>query len=283
MSDLEIFSQEDSERRRKFFYAEQETGMYDETIQLVVPHYDLMHQSILDLLRYHFGIPQGVKPERVHGVILDIGAGTGAESISILREFPNIKIVALDLCSPMIDRFKANYKKAFGDNSSIDERCKFIQGDILDETILPRLSELCLDSGSHGYTAIISAFTLHHLSTEQKKRAYQITYQLLQEGGILLNGDLFKYKSVRLSQYVHDYDLKWIAQQFSNPNEKFTGAKEISKYDRDNLSAAWQNHYLVDNHLDSIEDQLGMLKAIGFREYGNPFSFWQVGILYGLK
>jgi hypothetical protein len=53
MSDLEIFSQEDSERRRKFFYAEQEAGMYNETIQLVVPQYDLMHQSMLDLLKYH--------------------------------------------------------------------------------------------------------------------------------------------------------------------------------------------------------------------------------------
>jgi ubiquinone/menaquinone biosynthesis C-methylase UbiE len=279
---MEPYSNEDLERRRKFFYAEQQAGMYDETIQLVVPQYDLMQQSMVDLLRYHFGIPQGICPESVNGVILDIGAGTGAESIRVLKEFPNIKIVALDLCSPMFEQFRLNYKEAFGD-VDVEQRCTFVQGDILDKEIIPELIEPYLNNHNSGYLAVISAFALHHLNTGQKEQAYQITFQLLQEGGIFLNGDLFKYKSARLSYYVHDFDLKWITRKFIDPGEDFSRAKNLTRFDRENLSAAWQSHYINDNCLDSIEDQLDMIKNTGFREYGNPFSFWQVGILYGLK
>jgi tRNA (cmo5U34)-methyltransferase len=280
---MELFSRKDSERLRKFFYAEQEAGMYDETIELVVPQYNLMQHSIIELLKYHFGIYEGVSSESVRGIILDIGSGTGAESIRILKEFPNVKIVALDLCNPMFEQFKVNYSKTFGNDKPVDERCTFIQGDILDEVVLTELAEHYLGSEHHGYIAIVSAFAIHHLSVEQKYRAYQIMYQLLKEGGVMLNGDLYKYRSDRLSQYAHEYDMRWISQQFKNPNEEFKKAKNFQRYDLDNLSIAWRNHYLYDNLLGSIEDQLDMIKEIGFREYGNPFSYWQVGILYGLK
>jgi tRNA (cmo5U34)-methyltransferase len=281
-----FYSDEDSERRRKFFYAEQEAGMYDQTIKMVVPQYDLMHQTMIDLLKYHFGIfdDNGLTSEDINGVILDIGSGTGAESIAVLKEFPNVQVVALDLCEPMGIKFKENYGKVFGENSSFEERCKFIQGDILDNRTIDQLRRNEFSRKFNGcYLGIISAFTLHHLDTPQKKRAYQIIYDLLQVGGIMLNGDLFKYESMRLSRYVHNYDLRWIEQQFSMSTQDLDGVEEINKVDKINLSDAWRNHYLFDNKLDSIEKQMDMLNKIGYRDIGNPFSFWQIGILHGLK
>ena len=76
-------------KKEKFFYAEYDAGMYDETIELAVPEYQLIHKSLIDFLDYYFCTIRGKTCDEVFGTVIDIGAGTGTESISILKKFPN--------------------------------------------------------------------------------------------------------------------------------------------------------------------------------------------------
>ena len=49
-------------RRQVLFYAEAEAGMYDSTIELVVPQYRVLHECLLELLGVAFrasGNPEG--------------------------------------------------------------------------------------------------------------------------------------------------------------------------------------------------------------------------------
>lgn len=292
-------------RLEKFFYAEAEAGMYDGTVELVVPQYRLMHETMIDLLKYHFRIyprrrPWRVGPEEIHGTILDIGSGSGAESIRVMKEFPNIRIVAVDLCSPMHDRFRENYKAAFSSNIALDERCTLVEGDILNDSGSPEnlLSHLPPEERDEGYIAVITAFTLHHLSTDEKPEAFRRIYDMLEPGGVMINGDLLDYCSPELKKYARDFDNHWIESQFEHPDPRFTEAQSIPEEKRRELSTLWLTHYEKDNLLDPVEGtewidpslveepslgQAKMLRDIGFRQVGCPFRYWQVGILWAKK
>src|SRR5689334_20024008 len=94
----------ESERRRAFFYALNEAGAYDATIEWVAPKYGLMHEMMLRLARESVpgGDPRLAKPI----LALDIGSGTGAEAIPLLEKMPNLNLLGLDLCGPMNDLFR---------------------------------------------------------------------------------------------------------------------------------------------------------------------------------
>lgn len=278
----------DEERMRTFFYAEYEAGTYDGTIELVVPSYRLMQESMVDLLKYHFDTARAVDPKSIRGTILDIGSGTGEESIRIMKEFPNIKIVALDLCKPMHDEFQKRIENDVElDTSSTVDRVKFLVTDLLDSEpnwesrLLKHLPKEEQKTG--GYKAVISAFTIHHLTDEQKKLAYVRMFDVLEPGGVMINGDLFDYASGSLASYAQNYDLDWIGKQFNQPSIEFEVGKKMPKEKRKILADAWLAHYRDDNKLSSIAEQIEMLRQARFVEIGNPFRFWQVGILWGRK
>jgi SAM-dependent methyltransferase len=288
MSDMQDQNQKSETR---FFYADElNSGMYDDTIELVVPQYKLMHSMMLELLRYNFRIQDGADAHAMQGTILDIGSGTGEESISILREFPNVHIVALDLCNSMHEVFRNKYEAVFP-GTKLSERVTFMTGDILSDNcrvdcLKSLLSE---DERNRGYIAVISAFTIHHLTHACKAMVYQRAYEVLADGGIFLNGDLFKYQSEDLSAFSDHFDNSWIAKQFKTPDSCFAQAINIASRKRGKLSTLWLDHYRNANLLEPIENgtagkgQVDMLRDAGFHEVGCPFRYWQVGILWAKK
>ena len=94
-------------QRKAFFFAEAAAGMYDLTIGMVVPYYAIMHDFILTLLR--------TKRLSAGDVILDVGSGTGTDSLSILTTFPKVHVVSMDLCEPIQ---RVHYRKL----SKLDNR-----------------------------------------------------------------------------------------------------------------------------------------------------------------
>ena len=76
----------DADKREAFFYAMQEAGLYDSTIEWVAPYYramhEMMHRFATDALCASNGGKKGAK------LILDIGCGTGAEAMPLLLENP---------------------------------------------------------------------------------------------------------------------------------------------------------------------------------------------------
>ncbi len=79
-------------RTARDYYAEFSTG-YAEKIRQLVPRYDEMLETILDLLQ--LALPRAV---------LDIGAGTGNVSDQVLRGFPEARVTALDASPEMLQQ-----------------------------------------------------------------------------------------------------------------------------------------------------------------------------------
>lgn len=274
------------QRRRKFFYAEQAAELYNDTIECVVPQYQLMHETMIQLLKYHYRVDSDDERERlaqIKGTVLDIGSGTGAESIRVLQEFPNINVVALDLCEPMHKEFQRNFQRAFP-NTTMEERCQLVKGDILEKqgTSDFLLKLLPDEEKVDGYIAAISSFTLHHYNLEEKTEGYRRIFEILKKGGVMINGDLFSHESPRLTTNSNNYDMRWIRSKFQNPSSVnphcFIPPKNCQS-----LSDAWIKHYEMDNQLDSMKKQMEILTQLNYSEVGNPFRFWQVGIIFAQK
>jgi ubiquinone/menaquinone biosynthesis C-methylase UbiE len=296
----EMVNPSEKDINKKFFYVNESLDEYDDTIELVVPQYQLMGEALIDLLKFHFGVYDEAGIDDVSGHILDIGAGTGTESMRVMREFPNVKMVCLDLYASMQKRFFDNFESEYGRDS---DRCtEYVVGDLLKSAGEPA-NLLRPLSGKEKYKAVITTFTIHHFSSAEKEEAYRRIYEVLEDGGILVNGDLFSYQSPELRQQAKEYDLRWIASQFKIPNPQFTrGAKRDDKT-RNRLSKKWLDHYKNDNTLDPVESkvvgtvhessekcenldakgQTEMLLNAGFSQAGCPFRYWQVGILWAQK
>jgi cyclopropane fatty-acyl-phospholipid synthase-like methyltransferase len=266
----------DIKKRQKYFYAKQASELYDDTIGLVCPYYDVVQEMMFNLLSIHFKACNGTQ------WLLDIGAGTGAESIKIMKKYSDVNVVAIDFTEEMKDVYKQNYKNWIGDD---EKRYIYLVEDFLSPKMSSDKLLSCIGSnvGSEHYSAIVTAYTIHHYELAEKREMYKKVYSLLGEGGVFMNIDLFDYKSKLMTRVAHQNEISWISGQFKNPDEKFDKAKNISEQDRGMLSKAWINHYNYDNILHPISSQVEILKEIGFSEVENPYRYYENGLIWARK
>lgn len=268
--------------QERFFFASDDAEYYDDTIQLTVPYYALIHQIMNDILNYHFGVIFGKKFKNIKGIVLDVGAGTGKESISVLNNFPNLNVLAIDLCPPMEHIFERSYRVKFG--SRAKKRYKYVIDDITtisenDEAITKYYSE----KKQSGCKAAISAYCIHHFPLKEKKDVYKKMFDFLEPGGILINMDLFNYESVSVKRQAHLADINYIKREFENPSPQFKSSRKIPLKKRRALKEKWLKHMQEDNILDSVESQVKILKDIGFIDVECVFKYWQQGVLIAKK
>lgn len=270
------------DRRKSLFYAESEAGMYDDTIELVVPNYGILHQCLKDLARCLLSAAES----RRRGVVVDVGSGTGAEALGLLEELPEIQIVAVDLCWPMHEILLGKLAA-----QGVLDRCRPIHGDFLSEGCRP--AEIRRVAGeAFGDTCaikmVVSAFALHHLELEEKKRAYSRAYETLDPGGVFLLADLFSFGWSVIGQAALDFDLQWIRRSFERP---LTAGVDVPAPagDRKRLGELWQRHYERDNRLFPLGsgaaevEEVQLLLGAGFDEVEVPYRFWQTGIVCAKK
>lgn len=275
-----------SDHGRAFFYAEAEAGVYDVSIEAVVPHYREQHDTLFQLLTNHVREHWSADTRRYAGAVLDLGSGTGAESLRVLDAFPRAHVVAVDFCAPMHAILRrAVRSKGFGD------RCTFVTGDIVGPACSPARLRRKLPEAYQaiGYDAVISAFTIHHLDHEQKAATMRRVYELLRPGGIFLNADLFSFQSRRLAQQALAFDLAWMENHFgprANTSSLPSGVQR-------RLLRQWRTHYRKYNRVEPIENppansraqkgQAQQLLDAGFATVAVPYRFWQTGILLAIK
>jgi ubiquinone/menaquinone biosynthesis C-methylase UbiE len=269
----------ETEKRRRFFYAMLEAKLYDATIEWVCPYYRLLHDTLVALVGLHIAKrPKGSAQNPYY--VLDIGCGTGAESLSLLEKFPFIEVVGVDLAGPMLEQLQEKLEK----RKVASGRFTLVEADFLTDSCLSgRLqAHLPKEVRKRGFDAIISAFTLHHFTVHQKRIAYRRAHECLARGGVMLNGDLFNYEreSPQMSTAALEFEVNWIRDHFRDAPENDV---PMSVARRKDLSAKWVAHYYDDNSYNSVTTQMNMLRAVGFREVANPFRYWQVGLLWGLK
>ena len=265
--------------KEEFFYAHDDSEFYDDTIELTVPNFHLVYKTISDILNFHFQYQYGDAYKEITGIILDVGAGTGTESISAMKELPNMHTLAIDICEPMKNLYVKNYTRAFAGKKEkrfeyIVEDFRTISGD--DE----RINFYYKSLSQKACKAAISAYCFHHFTYEEKKLAYQKVFDMLEPGGIFVNLDVFTFNSPSVKKDAHLFDIDFIKRGFDNPN--FEISKKVSREQCEILKDKWVNHLNM-HHLDSAEQDTEILKEIGFEDVECVLRYWHQGIVRAIK
>lgn len=140
-----------------------------------VADYDRVVTKYRDIV--HAGFAQSVinLSPAAGGTFLDVGTGTGWDSILIAKYRPNVKIIAVDLSDPMLERARTNAR-----NEGVAHRIKFIKGDAK-----------CLPFGDGVFDAVFSQNMLHH-QADPRKMILEIKRVVKRDGAVVIR-DLIRY------------------------------------------------------------------------------------------
>ena len=290
----------DDEKNLAFFYAEQDAAAYDDIVEHTQCLYWQLHDTIIQLLRYHFSRSHADLTSSSPCTILDIGCGTGSEGIRILEAFPSSHILGLDFSQPMLDQFRNKLRKRYG-SEGWQARCTLLCADILaEEPLSTRWLESTYQSTTLGrIAAVVTVFALHHYGPDEKLRVYKQLFDLLPPGGLFLNGDLFSYESRIMAENAQTDEELWISHQFSRLDPKFEAALVKTGRTSEEMQAIWIEHLRKYNVPLTIEEgwslsqsasqpngtigEVRLLRAAGFQDIACPYRYFQSGILWARK
>jgi tRNA (cmo5U34)-methyltransferase len=204
---------------------------YDRTIRTFIPNYELMLGTIVHWLEGR--VPGG-------GLVVDLGAGTGALSAAILDALPDVRVQLVDVDPNMLE--VAASRCAAHDGRFELRRARF-------EDPLPRCN------------AVVATLALHHVATHDEKRTlYRSIHGALEPGGLVLVGDVLAYpggperEGMQRDWYVH------MAEHGITPEQA------------DGHFAEWAEEDVY----VPLPDELGLIADAGFPR---PDIFWRDGLL----
>jgi tRNA (cmo5U34)-methyltransferase len=142
------------------FEAEYET--YDKEVRDVLPHYEEMHQKVIECIDFD-------KNRELN--ILDLGIGTGETALGLLKKFPKSRLTGVDL-SPKMFRVAKNRLKEFS------KQVGFVESDMIEF------------EPSQKYDVCVAVLSVHHLTQKEKQQLFVKIFNSLNEKGIFVIGDL---------------------------------------------------------------------------------------------
>ena len=275
-----------------YFYANEDVNHFDATAEMSQPEYTLLNESAAKLLSRSLGRGES----DFNPIVLDLGAGTGAETIALLRLIPHAEVVAFDLSQEMLDKMKQKIENEFGEMANVAYR----QGDVNDAQWTANALKAANSSNSE-YDAVISGFLIHHYDEKQRAELYSRVYDCLRRGGVFINIDLFDYQSPTMSQYSREVGEDWISVQFSDrAHDAYQGTAKALGNQLGVLRTKWIDHLQHENVPSPVETHsngLGpgvkisgqkdsnaeLLFQAGFIEVACPIRFWQAGVLWAKR
>lgn len=213
---------------------------YDIKIKKTVPKYQEMQDVIVSLLPFKRNAP--IK-------VLDLGIGTGNLSSTLLRQFPNAKIVGIDKDEEMLKIASKKLRR-------ITSKIKMIEGDF--SSFLPEGK----------YDAVISLLSIHHLTDSQKRKLFERIYQILKSRGIFVNGDFV----------VSDFNF--INRKSAKIEEAFMRSQGIKE---PGLLTSGGKICAGDDIPTTVDNQTKWLKQVGFKEADCVWKYLNYAIYCGLK
>jgi SAM-dependent methyltransferase len=270
---------------KSFFYAENDADLYDSVIRLTTEPYDLLHAQVRRLVAHWKSARRGSSDERC--LIVDIGCGTGAEALGILREIRHANLVCIDLSDRMLEILRGKIKDEFGDETA-GGRCWTIKADFRDDNFLSR----ALDTAGFPANRIslaVSVYALHHLVLVDKEELYRSIAKRLAADGVFICGDMYAFYDGSLAAYAQLLEEKWIKTAFQKSN----GIGALNGHEIKRLTDEWLEHSRCDNNplpISSNIISLGrtdhsgveetLLNAAGFKRVEVPFRFFQNGVIW---
>ena len=210
---------------------------YDLQRRMVIPCFNDFYQTTIDLIP--FSSSDSFR-------VLDLGAGTGLLTASIISVFPNVTATLIDLSEKMLEKAQERF--------SSNKKVNFL---VWDYSHSPFPEE---------YQVIASAMSIHHLSNDEKKLLYQRVFDALKCDGIFINADLVKGETDKTEQIYHDMWMNWIHEAGLSEHE-LSEIIERMQYDKPS----------------SLSDQLQWLKEIGFQDVDCYYKYFNFAVYSGRK
>ena len=211
---------------------------YDDLIRKLIPKYEEMHFKVINLISFP-------KDKKIN--VLDLGIGSGQTALEILKKFPNSFIDGIDIAGDMIEKSK-NRLKGYLD------RVNFYNQDMKKFDFKKK------------YDLIVAVLSIHHLTFEEKQIFYRKLYQILNEGGILIVGDIIKFNSKEKTQKKEEEWKDFLINNLGKKEGKF-----------------WFDNYLEEDIPETIENQLKWMEESGFNEFNSVWEHINYGVFYGRK
>jgi tRNA (cmo5U34)-methyltransferase len=137
---------------------------YDRTIRAFIPSYDRMVATVVHWLDGH--VP-------ADGLVVDLGAGTGALGFAVLEALPDVRVELVDIDPNMLEVAATRCAKH-------DARIRVRRARFQDE--LPRCH------------AVVASLALHHVATRTEKRdLYRAIWEALEPDGLVVVADALIY------------------------------------------------------------------------------------------
>lgn len=141
----------------------QNAKVYDEKNRNLAPIADNMHFLIRLILRN--------APVRAR--VLCVGVGTGAEILSLSKEFPEWTFVGVDPSQGMLDVCRENLRAA-----GVLDRCELIQSFVQDI------------SPGENFDVVLGVLVAHFVKREERQSFYQAMVSRLRTGGFFINTEI---------------------------------------------------------------------------------------------
>lgn len=145
------------------FFTKDMAESYDQRNSKLAPISDNMH--------FHIRLVLHDLPPKAR--ILCVGVGTGAEILSLSKEYPEWSFVGVDPSAAMLNVCRQRLEEA-----AVADRCELIHGyveDLVDE---------------EAFDAVVSVLVAHFIKHEHRRDFYQSIHQRLKTGGYFVSTEI---------------------------------------------------------------------------------------------
>lgn len=216
----------------------QAAASYDSARKLLIPCFDDFYGTAVEIIPFK---------QDDHIKVLDLGAGTGLFSSMVSQKYPNAEFTLVDLSEKML--------------KVAEERFMEIEN----KTILHRMSYT--DQPLPGqFDLIISALSIHHLTSYEKQQLFSDIYRHLNPGGIFINADQVLGETENIDNI---YKSNWIK---SVKNSGVT---------KETLDAALER--MKEDKMSTLKDQLFWLKDNNFKDVNCWYKRFNFVVFSGRK
>jgi len=217
----------------------EEAANYDDAIRRRIPLYREIQTLMASLLPF---------PKKEYLRVLDLGCGTGETSVSLLKEYPLARVTGIDSSPDMLDVAR---KKVKHTTWRVDFLCQDIRAFNLEGE----------------FDVIVSGFSLHFLSPDEKEEILRKCLALLKDGGMFMDSEAVLSPSEKV---YNMYMEKWKDFMRSNGFSDEEIGSHILKF-------------LKDVKPMTVDNQLGLMRKAGFRDVECYFKYLNWAVFGGYK